>query len=598
MKTFLFLATAVVLMISDGMAATRCPGSPLVSPNSIISKWTKCRGDVSFPNIGQYSGDFVNGKRSGKGSFTWVGNDRFEGEWLDGAPNGAFSFFHPNGKLQTGFFKNDKLTIDADPVSDSDLKLYRIPMVQSGGVFSVPTNLNGQITLNFIVDSGAADITIPADVARTLIRTKTISDSDFRGEQLYTLADGSTTKSRRFVLRKVTIGDISAENIEASISNVEGPLLLGQSFLKKFKTWSIDNSKHELILGDRVGVADRKNGHNQAGKRADTKKQTSVNSPEEYTNLSNKLASLITLRHSEIINELKQIPQGQAVISKTNATIDRNTDNDDAIAPAVNGSLDERPTPVTATLEELLGSSKAIEWNEKSVDAANRGKWAEAIRSAEIAIANSPKMVQAYVNRCRAYLGYSYLDEAEADCKMALQLQPANTAAINNSSVVKEQRGAINEALAGYKNACENGFTLSCDNFKRIKGYSPADPKGGANLKIQQALKQFDSNQWEDAIRLADEAIAIYPASPLAYIIKSGAKANLNMLDEAIADANTAIKLEPNNGFAYNNRGYASQKKNDTRKAMLDYEVGCSFKIELACKNFRLLKESLQKPAQ
>jgi TPR repeat protein len=63
-------------------------------------------------------------------------------------------------------------------------------------------------------------------------------------------------------------------------------------------------------------------------------------------------------------------------------------------------------------------------------------------------------------------------------------------------------------------------------------------------------------------------------------------------------DANTAIKLEPNNGFAYNNRGYASQKKNDTRKAMLDYEVGCSFKIELACKNFRLLKESLQKPAQ
>ena len=293
-------------------------------------------------------------------------------------------------------------------------------------------------------------------------------------------------------------------------------------------------------------------------------------------------------------NSASNINPSYGIIPQTNLPNSASSFNKEPNLPEVNRSSNEGITSIAATTDELLGSTVAKEWNEKSVETANKGQWTEAIRTAEIAIMNSPKMVQAYVNRCRAYLGYSYLDEAEADCKTALQLQPTNTVAINNNSAVKEQRGAVDEALVGYKYACENGLAISCDNFKRLKGYSPADPKEGATLKIQQAQNFFDNKKWEDAIKFADEAISIYSVSPLAYIIRSGAKANLNMLDEAIADANNAIKLEPNNGFAYNNRGFASQKKSDVRKALLDYEIGCSFKIDVSCTNYRLLNESLQ----
>ena len=45
-----------------------------------------------------------------------------------------------------------------------------------GGVYVVPVLINNAITLDFIVDSGAADVSIPADVVMTLMRTGTIKD--------------------------------------------------------------------------------------------------------------------------------------------------------------------------------------------------------------------------------------------------------------------------------------------------------------------------------------------------------------------------------------------------------------------------------------
>ena len=67
-----------------------------------------------------------------------------------------------------------------------------IPMLQEGGTFVVPTTINRKLTLDFIVDSGAADVSIPADVVMTLIRTGTITDADFLGKEIFKMADGST----------------------------------------------------------------------------------------------------------------------------------------------------------------------------------------------------------------------------------------------------------------------------------------------------------------------------------------------------------------------------------------------------------------------
>ena len=121
-------------------------------------------------------------------------------------------------------------------------------MLRDAGTFVVPVTINGEITLKFVVDSGAADVSIPADVVLTLFRTGTLTADDFLGKRTYTMADGSTVPSEQFTIRSLKIGDRVVENVTGSIAPVAGGLLLGQSFLGRFHSWSIDNQREALVL--------------------------------------------------------------------------------------------------------------------------------------------------------------------------------------------------------------------------------------------------------------------------------------------------------------------------------------------------------------
>ena len=140
--------------------------------------------------------------------------------------------------------------ISADPgrAQTSNNNAEGIPLLMQGGTFVIPVQINGQITLNFTIDSGAADVSIPADVVSTLIRTGTIQKSDFVGQKTYRLADGSTVPSATFLIRSLKVGDRLLENVTGSIASAEADLLLGQSFLRRFKSWSIDNARQVLVL--------------------------------------------------------------------------------------------------------------------------------------------------------------------------------------------------------------------------------------------------------------------------------------------------------------------------------------------------------------
>jgi TPR repeat protein len=123
-----------------------------------------------------------------------------------------------------------------------------VPMQSEGGAYVVSVIINDAITLNFIVDSGAADVSIPADVVMTLMRTGTLKESDFLGEKTYVLADGSKIPSQTFHIRSLKVGNKVLENVNGSVASVNGSLLLGQSFLGRFKSWSVDNTKHALVF--------------------------------------------------------------------------------------------------------------------------------------------------------------------------------------------------------------------------------------------------------------------------------------------------------------------------------------------------------------
>jgi hypothetical protein len=64
-----------------------------------------------------------------------------------------------------------------------------VQLVSDGGTFRVPVTINGQLTLDFTVDSGASDVSVPADVFMTLVRTGTITDADYLDKQTYRMAE-------------------------------------------------------------------------------------------------------------------------------------------------------------------------------------------------------------------------------------------------------------------------------------------------------------------------------------------------------------------------------------------------------------------------
>jgi len=123
-----------------------------------------------------------------------------------------------------------------------------VPLRQEGGTLLVPVTINGQLTLDFTVDSGASDVTIPADVVLTLVRSGTLTEADFLGTQTYRLADGSIIPSINFRIKFLKVGDRVLENVTGGVAPVQGSLLLGQSFLSRFKSWSIDNQRQVLVL--------------------------------------------------------------------------------------------------------------------------------------------------------------------------------------------------------------------------------------------------------------------------------------------------------------------------------------------------------------
>jgi clan AA aspartic protease (TIGR02281 family) len=126
-----------------------------------------------------------------------------------------------------------------------------------GSLLAVPAEINGRTTLDFAIDSGASKVVLPADIFSALKRSGVIKEKDITGLETYVLADGSKGRGTTFIIRSLKVGNITVENVEGAVTspNVEGSvtssqgsLLLGQSFLKRFKSWSLDNINQVLFL--------------------------------------------------------------------------------------------------------------------------------------------------------------------------------------------------------------------------------------------------------------------------------------------------------------------------------------------------------------
>jgi hypothetical protein len=220
-------------------------------PCDLNSKfWDGCSATLEYPGGEQYTGQWKLNKRHGMGTFFFTSGEKYIGEWKDGALTGLGLKIAADGLvLEEGIFDNYKL-VRREKVNPAIITTgeVRAPMKKDSGTYQVSVQVNDSVTLDFVIDSGASDVTIPNDVVSALLSRGVLTDKDFLGKKQYQLADGSVVSEQTFILRKLSIGTKSAYNVLGSTTKAGGIFLLGQSFLSSFGSWSIDNRESELVL--------------------------------------------------------------------------------------------------------------------------------------------------------------------------------------------------------------------------------------------------------------------------------------------------------------------------------------------------------------
>lgn len=121
--------------------------------------------------------------------------------------------------------------------------LRQVPMVQGAGVYGVRARLNGAIDVVMVVDSGASTVLLPALVAQRLRQSGALDPSDEIGRRRFITADGRQVSATMVRLRSIELAGHAVTGVDAAILDVDGPVLLGQSFLSRLRHWSLNRSR-------------------------------------------------------------------------------------------------------------------------------------------------------------------------------------------------------------------------------------------------------------------------------------------------------------------------------------------------------------------
>ena len=66
------------------------------------------QGTLTWSDGRKYVGEWKGGKINGQGTFTWPNGEKFEGKYKDGKYHGQGTYTHPNGKKYEGEYKDGK----------------------------------------------------------------------------------------------------------------------------------------------------------------------------------------------------------------------------------------------------------------------------------------------------------------------------------------------------------------------------------------------------------------------------------------------------------------------------------------------------------
>ena len=140
--------------------------------------------------------------------------------------------------------------------------------------------------------------------------------------------------------------------------------------------------------------------------------------------------------------------------------------------------------------------------------------------------------------------------------------------------VTHYQRGALNEAIADFDRALELALRPSptaTDSFNESSGRVRVIEPGAAAIYYNRAVARYDQNDLDGALADLDTALKLNPRYTSAWIKRGNIYLTREAWDAAIIAYDRAIRLDEHNAIAWNNRGLAHQNKKDIERAYEDY---------------------------
>ena len=219
-----------------------------------------------------------------------------------------------------------------------------------------------------------------------------------------------------------------------------------------------------------------------------------------------------------------------------------------------------------------LAPSSADELNGLGITLAQQGRLDEAIADFRRALEINPDLAQAHHNLGIALQEQGRLEEAAASYRRAVELKPDYASAYNYLGMALKDLSRLDEAVACYRRAVElkPDFVEACNNlaavlqdqgqlaeaiacYRRVLQYKPDDPIACNNL----GAVLHRQGQSAEAAACCRRALELKPDFVEAHYNLGDALRAQGKLDEAVVCYRRALELKPDMVEAHNNLGNA-----------------------------------------
>jgi clan AA aspartic protease (TIGR02281 family) len=143
--------------------------------------------------------------------------------------------------------------IPASPARQAEAPQSRLVRAQmtmgTSGNYYVDVGIAGVCCIKMMLDTGASDVSVPRQLFEAMVEGGHVTRDDLIGVVNYRTANG-VVEGMRFRMPPMQIAGITVDGVAGSVTRGDtgSPILLGQSFLQKFKAWSINNNTGQLVL--------------------------------------------------------------------------------------------------------------------------------------------------------------------------------------------------------------------------------------------------------------------------------------------------------------------------------------------------------------